>query len=198
MLRARPVALSVTLIAALAAAALPSTALAKPVRTVTFDHPGVHTWQVPRGVRFATFDVFGAMGGSLPGIAFGGLGAHVRVTIAVPQRGTLTILVGGAGGSVSGRSRGAGGFNGGAPGGDEAQDSVIPITPPFVLPGGPGGGGGGGASDVRTGPAGDAGLASRLIVAGGGGGAGEVIGGAGGLNGEDGADGPVTSNVIPP
>src|SRR5919108_6460813 len=78
MLRARPVALSVTLIAALAAAALPSTALAKPVRTVTFDHPGVHTWQVPRGVRFATFDVFGAMGGSLPGIAFGGLGAHVR------------------------------------------------------------------------------------------------------------------------
>jgi hypothetical protein len=177
-----------TLVLAAAILIVAPTALAKPPEgPASFATPGVHTWTVPKHGRLATFDVYGAAGGSR-GDAAGGLGAHVRATLAVRAGDALTIVVGGRGGQVVGRTPGAGGFNGGAAGGAEAQDFVV--TPSATLPGGPGGAGGGGASDVRS--AGD--LASRLVVAGGGGGAGGVAGGPGGAVGQDGGDGPVTSN----
>ena len=65
-------------------------------------------------------------------------------------------------------ARGEGGFGGGGAGGAGGSGFE-----PF-LPAGPAAGGGGGASDVRTGPADDSGLASRLLVAAGGGGAGSA------------------------
>ena len=33
--------------------------------TVTFNSPGTHVWKVPAGVRFATFDLYGAYGQGL-------------------------------------------------------------------------------------------------------------------------------------
>jgi hypothetical protein len=158
----------------------------------SFATPGAHVWTVPKHARSATFDLYGAAGGS-HSVVEGGRGAHVRATVAVQAGDALTIVVGGSGGDVAGRMPGAGGVNGGAPGGAGAEDFVL-VNPPVVLPGGPAGAGGGGASDVRTQSAGAAGLASRLVVAAGGGGAGGVRGGAGGAVGQDGSDGPVTSN----
>jgi hypothetical protein len=35
--------------------------------TLTFDTPGAHTWTVPTGVEQATFELFGAAGGSTGG-----------------------------------------------------------------------------------------------------------------------------------
>jgi Glycine rich protein len=152
-----------------------------PTQTVTFDVEGAHSWTVPPGVNYATIDAYGASGGGNDP----GLGARVRATIAVSNGQTFTIVVAGEGGDPAGQTRGAGGFGGGGAGG--AGGSGLE---PF-LPAGPAAGGGGGASDVRSGPADDSGLASRLLVAAGGGGAGSAGGGAGGLSGAPGADGSV-------
>jgi hypothetical protein len=180
----------VTALAILPAAPAP----AKPSGgTVTFATPGTHAWTVPAKARHATFEVYGAAGGAGPDGAAGGLGARVRATLAVRRGVTYTIVVGGRGGDVVGRTAGAGGFNGGGPGGAGAEDVLLPIPGGLLLAGGPGGAGGGGASDVRTGSA----LSARLVVAGGGGGAAEVPGGAGGRTGEDGADGPTITNTAP-
>jgi hypothetical protein len=150
----------------------------------SFPNRGVYTWTVPAGVTHATFDLYGAQGG--PGVispppATGGLGAHVRASLATTAGRTYTLTVGGQGGSPN-NGPGPGGFPGNAaPGGAGVCGSS-------------GGGGGGGEADVRTGPGDISGLASRLLVAGGGGGAGqgnppEPNGGAGGPNGVSAADG---------
>ena len=134
----------------------------------TFNFTGAaQSWTVPEGVTQATFDVYGAQGGSeAGGRAGGGLGGKASATIAVTPGNTLQINVGGAGNpGVGGGAGGAGGFNGGAAGGNGC----------FSGPGG-----GGGASDVRSG---DFELADRVIVGGGGGGAGGFVGGAGGFGG---------------
>ena len=138
----------------------------------------IQCWKVPDSVVVATFDVYGAQGGSnASSNQAGGKGAHVRATLPVTPGSTMQIDVGGT------TSTQAGGFNGG---GSSAGglNKIVPIT----------GGGGGGASDVRTGAFG---LADRVLVAGGGGGAGgegqqcavRGLGAAGGGSGADGSDG---------
>ncbi len=155
---------------------------------VSFNVPGSYSWVVPAGVTRATFDVYGASGGSAahveaPGTVVvtgvGGMGAHVHATLSVQAGQTLTIVVGGRGGDATFPSS-TGGFNGGA---GDPQGDVAGI-----------GGGGGGASDVRTGPPASSALSTRLLVAGGGGGASTLTGtdqrgGDGGLVGTDGQAG---------
>jgi hypothetical protein len=139
----------------------------------TFEYTGAaQSWTVPDGVTQATFDVYGAQGGSEPTGKPGGLGGEATATIAVTPGDTLQVNVGGKGGDGTTQS-GGGGFNGGYPGGGGTVDTH---------------GGGGGASDVRSG---GIGLANRIIVAGGGGGAGGfggAGGGGGGLSGTAGGD----------
>jgi Glycine rich protein len=141
-------------------------ATASATTTVRFDTPGASTWRVPPGVRFATFELYGAHGGGFAG----GAGAYVRATLRVERRATLTIVVG---------------SSGGVGGGGAAGPAGPPLTIGDVTFGGVSGNAGGGASDVRTGPADSSGLASRLLVAGGGGGSAEWPGGDGGAVGED-------------
>jgi Glycine rich protein len=133
----------------------------------TFTYTGAaQSWTVPEGVTQATFDVFGAQGGTEPrGNRSGGGGGKAHATIAVTPGDTLQVNVGGVGGTAAGGAGGAGGFNGGAAGGSAIVESS---------------GGGGGASDIRTGAFA---LADRIIVAGGGGGAGGSNGGVGGAGG---------------
>ena len=143
--------------------------------------PGNQTWTVPAGVYLASFDLYGAQGGSGPCLTFsgsgcstsaGGLGARLQALIAVTPGQIFQIRTGGAGGNgfeatgTTAGTTGAGtaGFNGGAAGGAGAFDGFNAN--------GSGGGGGGGATDVRTGTYT---LAERVLVAAGGGG-----GGAGG------------------
>jgi hypothetical protein len=108
------------------------------------------TYTVPAGVRSVQVDLVGARGGD-SGSQGGGAGGRVQATLTVTPGETLTLYVGGPGGSIgfSGYGSSAGGYNGGGAG----------------YPGA--GGGGGGGSDIRRGTA----LADRLVAAGGGGGA---------------------------
>jgi hypothetical protein len=143
------------------------TATISDTTTCTFDTPGTSAWTVPAGVTQATFDVFGAQGGSEPTRnRAGGTGGEATATISVTPGDTLQVNVGGRGGDgdLFGLG-GAGGFNGGADGGSGFYS---------------GPGGGGGASDVRSGAFE---LADRIIVAGGGGGSGGFGGGWGGVGG---------------
>jgi hypothetical protein len=140
----------------------------------TFNFTGAaQSWTVPEEITQATFDVYGAQGGSSSselGVSAGGLGGKASAIIAVTPGDTLQVNVGGRGGDGAGSVGGDGGFNGGAAGGNGCCS---------------GPGGGGGASDVRrdTDASGDFALAERIIVAGGGGGAGGFTGGAGGAGG---------------
>jgi len=146
----------------------------------TFEFTGAaQSWTVPDGVSQATFDVFGAQGGSDTSGKAGGLGGKATATIAVNPGDTLQVNVGGAGRNGNTIQSSPGGFNGGGSGGTGSVDAH--------------GGGGGGASDVRSG---GIGLANRIIVAGGGGGAGGS-GGAGGVGGglSGGAGGDYTSDL---
>src|SRR4051794_13216853 len=105
--------------------------------TATFTSTGAaQTWQVPSGVTFAQFDVYGAQGGGTPsGGGVGGRGGHASAILSVTPAEVLQINVGGQGGSgVTNGAAGGGGFNGGAPGGSGGFSPA---------------GGGGGASDVR-------------------------------------------------
>jgi Glycine rich protein len=139
--------------------------------TCTFNYTGAtEAWVVPVGVTSATFDVYGAAGGSFaPSGAFvggsGGKGARVQATLALTPGETLKLRVGGVGqdGSLfSDFGTIAGGFNGGGTNTFTCSGCAFDL-----------GGGGGGSSDVRTSADG---LADRLLAAGGGGGAG--VGGA--------------------
>ncbi len=136
-----------------------------PPVVVEFDFTGAaQTWTVPAGVSEATFDVFGAQGGSGnieqgPEGHPGGLGGRATATIAVTAGSTVTIMVGGKGDDFVNDPmicNTQGGFNGGGDAG--AQDGDEGFC----------GQGGGGASDVRIG---GANLSNRVLVAGGGGGA---------------------------
>jgi hypothetical protein len=142
------------------------------VCTITYTG-AAQSWTVPEGVTQATFDVYGAQGGSSSsslGVRAGGLGGKASATIGVTPGDTLQVNVGGRGGDGAGSAGGDGGFNDGGDGGNGCCS---------------GPGGGGGASDVRrdTDASGDFALAERIIVAGGGGGAGGFTGGAGGAGG---------------
>lgn len=137
------------------ALAAPSCTPSGAITVCTFSTPGADTFTVPAGVTEASFDVFGAQGGGLPGQSVGGLGGRARAELALAPRATVTVVVGGAGGSIGAcdaqETPGAGGVNGGASGGSGFCE----------------GAGGGGASDVRIG---GSSLSDRVLVAGGGGG----------------------------
>ena len=165
------------------ALAAPSCAPSGVDTVCTFSTPGADTFTVPAGVTEASFDLFGAEGGSgVPEFSRGGLGGRARAELALTPGASVTVVVGGKGGfdpACNPQVPPAGGVNGGAAGGRGASC---------------GHGGGGGASDVRIG---GTDLDHRVLVAGGGGGAANVsIGGntadggaGGGLSGE--AGGPV-------
>ena len=127
--------------------------------TVTFDYTGsTQSWTVPAGVTTITVDALGAGGGDE--YAAGNVipkGGRVQLTLPVTPGASLQVNVGGSGGTATGSTQGAAGWNGGAAGGVGA-------------------GGGGGASDVRTGAFA---LADRVVVAGGAGGNGGNWGGTG-------------------
>jgi uncharacterized protein YjbI with pentapeptide repeats len=151
--------------------------------TVQFEFTGNgQTWSVPAGVVQATFDLWGAEGGAVPGAAAGGSGGHTQATLPVTAGSTVNIFVGSVGGAAGGcgngnldmQPGGGAGFNGGA-GGMQAQCP---------------GAGGGGATDVRIG---GLDVSNRVLVAGGGGGAARGDGGCaatggpgGGLSGGNG------------
>jgi hypothetical protein len=133
----------------------------------------VQTFRVPVGVTSVTVVAIGGPGGAPNGEVYPG---RVFAVVPVQPKQTLYVYVAGAGANP------AGGFNGGASGGDEGRYCF--------------GYGGGGASDVRQG---GRKIADRIIVAGGGGGTGGTCyrsfdgGGAGGKGGGEtggaGADG---------
>jgi hypothetical protein len=132
--------------------------------------PAGQTCVVADGVSELSVTAAGASGGASSG-QLGGLGARVNTLVSVTPGETLTVFVGGEGGTSTNGVQGAGGFNGGGAGGNS---SIFD----------PGGAGGGGASDVRRTPYG---VADRIVVAGGGGGAGGPgvsPGGTGGAGGE--------------
>ncbi len=147
-----------------------------------FTTPGVYTWTVPAGVTSATFNVYGARGGSVlePSsggvqvVSSGGAGGEATGKFAVRTGEVFEITVGGQGGTGTVNSQsGTGGFNGGGYG--DARTYAA---------------GGGGGSDIRIGGRGDAcaaarscPLLSRIIVGGGGGGGGSSNGGDGGAGG---------------
>jgi hypothetical protein len=121
----------------------------------TFQYAGKRQgFRVPAGVKWLTVVARGASGGyfNYHPVRIG-RGGRVYAIIPVTPGERLVVFVGGEG------SASAGGFNGGATGGQNA---------PFIS-----GGGGGGASDVRQG--GDR-LSNRVLVAGGGGGEGAPLG----------------------
>jgi hypothetical protein len=123
-------------------------------------------WTVPPDVRCATFQLYGAQGGSKfsDGRLHGGQGGFAAADLAVTPGDVLTVRVGGVGKAT------AGGYNGGGTPGNSIEPDPI-----FQKPGDFIGGGGGGATDVRRG--GDE-LGDRILVAGGGGGAGYQESGA--------------------
>jgi hypothetical protein len=133
--------------------------------TETFNYTGAaQTWTVPAGVTSATFDLYGAQGGTYaigaePGV--GGLGGRATATISVTPGDSIQVDVGGAGFSCCIAPWPQAAFNGG---------------------GAPEISGGGGASDIRIG---GTALSDRKVVAGGGGGGNGVStgGDGGGLSG---------------
>lgn len=117
---------------------------------------------VPTGVTSITVDVRGAQGGaSSDGSGDPGLGGRVQAVIPVTPGETLSIRVGGAGGTGT-PTGGTAGSNGGARGGTYVASDFTN-----------GGGGGGGMTYIRR-------SSTDLVVAGGGGGASRKDGGAGG------------------
>jgi hypothetical protein len=161
----------------------------------TFAFTGAaETFTVPADVCQVTVTALGAAGGGVTTIgpttiSAGGQGGSATATVPVTAGESLVVNVGGRGaskdfGDVSRSIGGAGGFNGGAKGGDGTGTGI-------------GGGGGGGASDVRQG---GGALANRVVVAGGAGGGGSALlnpntdGGAGG--GSVGADGSGPAVVL--
>jgi hypothetical protein len=75
--------------------------------------------------------VFGAQGGDVPGFTFGGFGGHASAQLGLTPGATLTVVVGGRGGSLdcTDPPPGVGGVNGGAPGGPWPFDgSAVPMA----------------------------------------------------------------------
>ena len=113
---------------------------------------GPQTWNVPREITEATFDLYGGAGGGFAGdpILESGLGGQATATIAVTAGTSIQVTVGGAGPTTNVNQ--FPGFNGGGAGG------FLDFA-------------GGGATDIRIG---GTGFANRALVAGGGGGSGKI------------------------
>src|SRR6478609_3202293 len=76
--------------------------------TLTYTYDGTtgadgtpQSWTVPAGVTSATFDLWGASGGSAAAGLPGGQGGHVVATVPVTPGQTFTIMVGGRGGDAT-------------------------------------------------------------------------------------------------
>ena len=169
---------AVTLVAAPAIVGAPGSAQAVEPVVVGFAEVGANTFVVPADVHCIFVDAIGAQGGQgANATASGGFGGQVVALMTVLPGQSLQVNVGGAGGDAAGVVPGAGGFNGGAPGGVGVIGTAS-------------GGGGGGASDVRQGGTGPD---SIVLIAAGGGGTGDNdaggAGGAGGIEGQDGGNG---------
>ena len=153
------------LVAALFAGSMAFAASASATTQTFYYTGGAQTWQVPAGVTQATFDLYGAVGGtSISGpynFGDGGLGGRATATVSVVPNSTIEIRVGGPGRYASGAG---GGWNGGGSG---------------TL-----GSGGGGATDIRID---GSTLTDRVLVAGGGGGGGGCSNGT--LNPDGGSGG---------
>ena len=105
-------------VAAALALALAGSAAAQPsncpqsgdMATCTFSFTGGdQAWTVPAGVTSATFDVQGASGGGVAGFGTGGGGGEAKADLPLTPGATVTLVVGGQGGSqpTSLRSRGS-------------------------------------------------------------------------------------------
>jgi Glycine rich protein len=156
-------------VAAIAVAAPVAGAAIPPEVSFSYLSTGTHeqAYTVPAGVHEVRISATGAAGASNCENA-SGRGAQLAADLAVTPAQVLYVEVGqpAAMALCDGTTVGAGGWNGGADGGNSPQDF--------------GGSGGGGASDVRTvsiAAASTVSLASRLIVAGGGGGASDSVNG---------------------
>lgn len=147
---------------------------------------GSQNWDVPAGVLSAFVSATGGSGGNGDGgDVNGGVANFLNATLTLSGRPLsapitqLAIVIGGAGQSLCGgvgcdsKSGGAGGFNGGAPGGSGSNASW-------------GGGGGGGATQISVSAGGPTGIGTLLVAGGGGGGGGQSngSGGTGGVGGQ--------------
>src|SRR5580765_9088385 len=80
----------VSLVLARSSWATPSCVTSAGTTTCTFSYTGAaESWTVPAGVTSATFDLYGAEGGSFAPIALlgggsGGQGGHVQAMVALP------------------------------------------------------------------------------------------------------------------
>ncbi|QWD79425.1 autotransporter-associated beta strand repeat-containing protein [Polynucleobacter sp. MWH-Spelu-300-X4] len=130
--------------------------------TSNFTYTGAVQTYTAASAGTYTFYVWGASGGNAAANSASvfGNGGYASGTYTLTAGQTISIYVGGQGGSVAGTAGTAGGWNGGGRGGSMN------------------GGSGGGATDIRIG---GTALSNRVIVAGGGGGADN--GGAGGAGG---------------
>src|SRR5207244_3856150 len=95
-----------------------------PLEVVTFNYTGApQSWVVPNGVASVDVDARGAQGGGNGPTTPGGKGGRVQTTLAVTPGETLHIYVGEKGGDLdSPNIGGAGGWNGGGPGGIDNVD----------------------------------------------------------------------------
>ena len=80
--------------------AQPSCAQSGATVTCTFSYTGdAQTWTVPPDVTAATFDVQGAQGGVGAGLNSPGLGGEATADLALTPGASVTLVVGGQGGS---------------------------------------------------------------------------------------------------
>lgn len=163
--------------------------------STTFTYTGsAQTCTLPVGIVSVLVEVAGGSGGTDTSYGVGGTGDSFSTVVTLPSGTTaLEVNVGGNGAGPSSQTPGAGGWNGGQPGG---QGSAGVDTE------GHGGGGGGGGTDVRP-PGGAA--SAAFAVAGGGGGAGgvsyapaDILGNPPEAGGNGGAGGPTPGNGASP
>ena len=201
--------LAVGLLSGVARAALPSScSQSGSTVTCTYTGAGISTFVVPAGVGSLDVTAVGAAGGTNQGSVLGGRGASVEDQALPVSRGSLEVIVGGAGGrGLSPSGGGAGGTPGGGGNSGAGQGggggggfsglldpSTTPATPMVIAAGGGGAGGGnagfgsGGAGDTGSG-GGNGGTGEPFFPGAGGGGASTTTGGVGGAGGGAGVSG---------
>jgi hypothetical protein len=131
-----------------------------------FSMAAVTSFSVPAGICSVTVSADGARGGSgsvsgdgqPANEGAGGAGVSVSAHVSVTPGGSLSVVVGGVGGTSNGLGVGAGGFGGGGTnvgisggGGGGASSVATSSGQALVVAGGGFGGGGGGSSFVAAG-----------------------------------------------
>lgn len=101
------------------------------------------SWTVPGGVTQATFDLYGAgggTGGTSSNVSLAGKGAHVQATLSLTPGQVLQINVGGAGATNTTSSEGGGGGRGAT----DVRNGAYTLAARLLVAGAGGGGGGSG------------------------------------------------------